>query len=384
MRVLQLISSAGHYGAESVVLNLSTHLNRIGATSTVGVFNNAHLPNLEIAEDAKSCGLEVEVIPCSGRIDWKTVQTLRTIIKRRKIDVLHTHGYKAHAYGYLAVKSPKLPERRSAQPSSCALVATCHGYHSRMQQGSARYRQKVYSATELTLLRRFDRVVSVSSKLADFLRHSKVSSAKVMVITNGIDLDGFASATPSPDLQERKAGKLAIGIVSRLIEQKGHSELFEATKSMILRHPNTIVFVVGDGPLRQVLETQVHELDIASNVVFTGKRDDMAGVYAALDVSVLPSHNEGMPMSILEALAANRAVVASNVGSIAEVIHNEKTGLLMEPKDVVGLRDALERLISSRDLRESLGANGAALVREHFSADYMATQYLSTYEGATC
>lgn len=371
MRVLQLISSSGYYGAEAVMVSLSNQLEKLRVCSTIGVFENLKQPSLEVAEVARQRGLPVEIVSCKGRADWGAVRTIRNLARRERIDIIHTHGYKAHLYGYLAV---------SALP--CSLVATCHGYHSALPAGIARHRQRFYGLVERTLLRRFDQIVAVSADLASSLRQNGVIPEKLSVIENGVDIDRFGSVFPSTDLEIAKAGRLAIGLVGRLTEGKGHRQFFDAAKEILLQHQNILLLVIGDGPLKEPLETLARELGIETNIVFTGKRSDMAEVYAALDILVLPSLHEGMPMAILEAMAAKVAVIATRVGAIPHIILPERTGLLVEPGDVVGLREAICRLLQDASSRQSLGKVGSRFVREHYSASAMAGKYLNLYHKA--
>jgi glycosyltransferase involved in cell wall biosynthesis len=225
-------------------------------------------------------------------------------------------------------------------------------------------------------------VVAVSGALAVSLRNARVSPEKITVIDNGIDFDSFLSARPSADLENVKAGRLAIGLVGRLTEQKGHAYLFKAMKEILAICPQLVVLVIGDGPLKEELEALAEQLGIAANVIFVGKRSDMASVYAALDIVAMPSLYEGMPIVLLEALAAKRAVVVTRVGAVPEIVRNETMGLLIEPADTMALRNAIQRLIADAGLRRSLGENGYAFAREHFSAASMAGKYRRVYEAA--
>jgi glycosyltransferase involved in cell wall biosynthesis len=175
---------------------------------------------------------------------------------------------------------------------------------------------------------------------------------------------------------------LAIGLVGRLTGGKGHRQAFEAAKEFFLQYKDTVLLVIGDGPLKQELGILAKKLGIEASVVFTGKRSDMAEVYAALDILVLPSLYEGLPMVILEALAGKVAVIATRVGAIPHVILPGRTGLLVEPGDVVGLREAICQLLANANLRRSLGEAGCGYAGEKFSASAMAAKYLSLYQMA--
>ena len=373
MNVLQLISSGGYYGAEAMVVNLSKGLRALGASSTIGVFHNLRSPNIEIADAARQADLNVELIPCRGRADRGTVRQIAELAQRMQADLIHAHGYKAQAYGYLASRSRPIP-----------LVATCHGYHSRFSGGVrstiADLRQRMYSMVDLAFLRRFDQVVATSDILAKSLLSFGIEGEKLSVVGNGVELDGYSSAMPSADIVQRKSGGLAFGMVARLTDGKGHAHLFAAARTVLGESPNALFFVIGEGPLRGSLEALAYEFGIEHSVVFCGKRSDMRSVYAALDVVVLPSLFEGMPMVILEALAARKPVIATRVGAVPDVIRNGSTGLLIEPGNVTELEEAIRRLIVDAELRDSLAGSGCLHVQEHFSAISMAKRYHQLYE----
>jgi glycosyltransferase involved in cell wall biosynthesis len=144
--------------------------------------------------------------------------------------------------------------------------------------------------------------------------------------------------------------------------------------------PDALFVLVGDGPEREKLETLTQQLGIQSSVVFVGQRDDIPGVYASFDIVALPSLTEAMPLAVLEALAAKRAVVASEVGDVPRMILHEQTGLLVQPGDDRGLADAIMRLLADGELRRKLGHNGHRFVLDHFSGARMARNYLGVYE----
>jgi glycosyltransferase involved in cell wall biosynthesis len=206
-----------------------------------------------------------------------------------------------------------------------------------------------------------------------------VQARKLVVIANGIDVSQFESARPAADLEHMKRGNLAIGLVGRLVHGKGHRELFEIARNILAQCPKTVFFIVGDGFLRPRLETLACELDISRNVFFLGKRTDMPQIYAAFDIVVLPSAAEGTPVSVLEALAAKKPVIASNVGGIPELILDNTTGRLIEPGDSYALQEAALGLLKNADLRRFFGTRGNALVREKYSAAQMAGKYLAEY-----
>lgn len=364
MRVLQLISSGGLYGAERVLLNLVSHLKADGVQSTIAVFRNSQNDHTEVAEAAQEIGVRTVLVNCRGRVDRSSVRELRNVIEREKADVIHTHGYKSDIYGYVAAKGH----------SNAALVATCH-----QSKSESALSQRAYEALDLWTLKRYDRVVAVTSAVAEILERRGIDSQKIEVIENSADIGRFAEAKPTFWADFRERGYQAVGLVGRLILEKGGVEFLHAAKEVLSVLPRTIFVLVGDGPAHDVLAETSRNLRIEDAVIFAGRREDMPEVYASLDLVVLPSYAEGLPMTIIEALAARRPVVATAVGGVPRVIHDEITGLLLPDRNVGRLSEAIVRVLQDRVLGRRLAENGHQLVRERFSADSMARRYCELY-----
>jgi glycosyltransferase involved in cell wall biosynthesis len=363
LKILQLISSAGHYGAENMLVSLASRLNQMDCDCTVGVFQNLHRPNTEIAKVATRLGVSVEVFPCNGRADRQAIRRIRAYLRGGAFDVLHTHGYKANLYGYLA-----------AAPLPVSLVATCHNW------SKCSTSLRAYALLDHAVLRRYHKIVTVSESVASSLRRFRIPQRRLVTINNGIEISSFESAEPSLGNEIQNGARTVVGMVGRLIPAKGAEYFLRAAQGILESFPSTLFVLVGDGPFRSGLEALAHDLGIERNVVFTGQRGDMPGVYASLDIFVLPSLSEGMPLSILEAMAARRPVVATRVGSIPTVVISGQTGLLVEPRDVPALRDSVLRLIEDSSLRQKLSDEGQRLVAKGFSAEAMASRYFSLYQ----
>jgi glycosyltransferase involved in cell wall biosynthesis len=363
VRVLQLISSGGYYGAENMLLNLAQSQKSIGCDPCLLLFYNVHQPNVALYERARSRGISVRMLRCEGRADLRAIREIREYIRTDQVDLIHTHGYKADLYGYLAA-------RREAKP----IVATCHNWVG----GTAAL--GIYNRLDRMALRKFNGVAAVSNAVAAQLRDARIAENKIHTIANGIDIDKFCGAEPawfgsSPDAKEK-----TIGIVARLDLQKGFEYLLQAIAGLTSTHPDLRLVIVGEGPDQGAIQSMADRLNLIPRIVFAGQRGDMANVYAGFDVFVLPSLNEGLPMTVLEAMAASRPVIASKVGAIPTVVRDGETGLLVDPKDVVGLRAALDRLLSDPALSSRLATQGHDWVRRHFTSDAMAENYLRMYE----
>lgn len=346
-----------------MLMGLARSLPAFGHQAVLGVFRNSRRLHTEIAEIAHREGLAVEVIPCDGRADWTAVRAIERCIDTHAIDVVHTHGYKADLYGYAGAKRRDVP-----------LIATYH-----IDWPDRGVALRLYHVLDRVVVGRFGRVVAVSEAIATSLRRFGAPRRKITTIDNGIDLAPFEGAQPTlrEELRGRR-GKI-VGLVGRLTPQKGADCFLHAARDVLADCPDTLFVLVGEGPQRQSLEAVVRRLDIADRVIFAGHRADMPGVYASLDVLVLPSINEGLPMTLIEAMASARPVVATPVGAVPKLITSERTGLLVNPGDACGLSAAIVRMLSDASLRERLGAQGKEWVTRHFSARAMARQYAEQY-----
>jgi glycosyltransferase involved in cell wall biosynthesis len=362
MVVLHLISSEGVWGAESMLGLLGHNLRRYGCQPIIGTFSDPRHPHLELAEQAEAEGLETEIIPCKGRLDWHAVRHVRKVLCGRRVDVLHAHGYKTNLYAYVA-----------ARHTRTAVVSTCHAW-----QGQHLLRMRMYAALDRLVLRLFDRVVAVSDDLAETLKLSGVESTRVKTIPNGIELERFRDARPLLRKEFPAACRL-IGMVGRLAPEKGGDVLLRAVPAVLAEFPDTFFVFVGDGPCRQAWASLAKQLGAERNVAFSGTRRDMPEVYASLDALVLPSFNEGLPMCVLEAMAACRPVIATPVGSVDKLVLPGRTGLMVKQGDVTGLTAAILCLLREPGFARKLGEHAQAHVADSFSADLMTRRYLDLY-----
>lgn len=361
LKVLQLISSGGYYGAENMLLNLCLGQEKSGCSNSLVLFYNVHVPNMEFYERARRRGISVRMVHCQGRIDWSAVRQIKEYMHEDGADVLHTHGYKADIYGYLAARSEHKP-----------LIATCHNWVG----GTAAL--GIYNRIDRWVLKKFSAIGAVSEAVKEQLASSGIPANRIKVIDNGIDVEAFAR---SQSLAEPRTttGKV-IGVVARLDLQKGFEYLLAAVRELCNSYHDLTVVVSGDGPDRTAIEQLIEKHGLHKNVLLAGQQSDMPSVYAAMDIFVLPSLNEGLPMTVLEAMAAAKPVVATRVGAIPNVIRDGDTGLLVNPKDVAGLRDAITRLLTDPDLGRRMGAQAQEWVSRQYTSDAMALQYRAMYE----
>jgi glycosyltransferase involved in cell wall biosynthesis len=345
-----------------MALELTRGLRQLGCTTSLGVFLNAHRPNLQVADAARNQGLEVELFECEGRLDRKTIQSVRDYLSRNDIALLHTHGYKANFYGLAA-----------ARGVSVRTIATSHNWPGRTLS------LRSYGLLDRLQLRFFDRVCAVSETVRQSLLQALVPDGKITVVQNGIDYERFLDGQPvlRNSLQTKEG--LLVGYVGRLAPEKDLHSLLRAAKAILSTLPSVSFVLCGEGPERRSLENLVSELGIEKNVFFLGQRSDVPDIYSSCTVVVLPSLTEGMPLAILEAMAAKKPVVASRVGAIPKIIEDGKSGLLVEPGNAKELESALLRLLLSPEQRLRFGQAGFDVVQSKYSSKIMAQMYLSIY-----
>ncbi len=230
------------------------------------------------------------------------------------------------------------------------------------------------------MLRRADAVVGVSDGIVQALKRSGVAEDRLLAIPNGIP--GRSPQVSTRSLREELGvGQRAlIGAVGRLETQKGHTFLLEAARALLQRWPEVLFVIAGEGSQRAVLEQQIRALGLERQVKLLGRRSDMEALYAALDLFVMPSLDEGTPMVLLEAMRAGLPVIATRVGGVPQLIRAGETGVLVEPEDTAALAGAMQRCLADALMARRLGAAAAREIRERHSAEAMESRYRALYD----
>jgi glycosyltransferase involved in cell wall biosynthesis len=365
MKILQVISSSGMYGAESVILNLARGLTDAGHPCVLGVFANSPNLNLQLHEKALEEGMPSYPFPCKGQFDPTAIRRIRDLALETAADIIHTHGYKADLYTRMAMIGSGVP-----------LVSTCHNWL------DEDWRTYLYGVVDRYVLRSFPRVVAVSEEVRQRLLEAGVHHQRIRIIRNGIDLRPFTvERGPDPDdwSQDRPA---VVGMVARLSAEKGVDLFLHAAAQVAGTMPHARFVVVGDGPDREQLEALIDQLRLRPYVSMLGRRNDMPAQYASFDLLVSSSRKEGLPIAILEAMASGLPVVATTVGDVLNVVRNGETGILLPTGDPGALASAIVDLLGDRDKRRRLGSVARQLVESQYSAERMSNDYLETYKNA--
>jgi glycosyltransferase involved in cell wall biosynthesis len=360
--VVYFTDSDGFGGAEQVLL-----------TTMAGLARNYWRPTLvyhpgpgtkPLVEAVRGLGVELLAAP---RIEgkWTAMQVAQLVrwLRRARPAVFHAHlnWPLACRFGLVSAILASVP----------AIVATEHSFVEIPWRRSILAQQHIAAGV--------DRYIAVSHDIAARLRHNLGFPArKVQVVHNGISLRPFDQA---PDRALRAAwtgptDRPVVLAIARLHEQKGLHYLLDAATEI----PEAVIVLAGDGPQRTALETQARSLGLGGRTIFLGYRQDIASLLANCDVFVLPSRFEGLPLSVLEAMAAGKPVIATAVGGTGEAVVDGVTGLLVPPADSSALTRALRTILSDPGRGQQLGAAGKAQVCREFTAEIMVERVTQLYD----
>ena len=319
---------------------------------------------------AGGLGVDVVTIPELGREisplrDLLATIRLAGVIRRERPQILHTHTAKAGTVGRVAALLAG-----GARPP--IVVHTFHGHVLRGYFDPLRSR--FFRALERRLARDSTALVAVSPQVRDDLVELGVAPReKFAVVRLGIELDKRVGSVDGRAETRRYLGipdgGFAVGWVGRMTAVKRGDYVLEGFKLLRDRGVDATLCLVGDGPDRPQLERKAHELGIVRDTLFLGYQEDVAPLYAAFDALVLPSGNEGTPVSVIEALAAGRPVVATRVGGVPDVVRDGEDGFLVDAGATDDLAERLSRLAADPALRERLGAAGRARVVPRYAVD---------------
>lgn len=319
--------------------------------------------------------------------DASALAGVLTLLRQRVPDVLHNHMFRAEVIGTRAALT--LGELGMPKPY---VVSTIHS-------------SRIRSDEDRSILRRLtpsmDRLIAVSRATVAKIVAEGRTPAPVELIYNGVDLDRYNATEACCTLPEEygfSEGTPLVGIVARLEPEKGHATLIEAWPIVLEKVPEARLLIIGEGSQRATLEAQAEGLGLlgdacepdhcvgtrqarpGAKVLFTGLRDDVPAVTAALDVAVLSSYREAQGLAILEAMALRRPVVATRVGGVPEMIDNERNGLLVPPRDAPALAAAIARLLTDHPLADMLARAGHDFVHANFSVEHMVRAVSVIYE----
>jgi glycosyltransferase involved in cell wall biosynthesis len=298
--------------------------------------------------------------------DARAIIRLARLIRQERPTILHTHTAKAGAVGRIAALLAG-----NARPP--IVVHTFHGHVLRGYFGPLR--TFAFRRLERWLAKTTTALVAVSPEVRDDLVALGVAPAsKFAVVRLGIELDSRVGSNGDVRAETRKQLGLSgdpfvVGWVGRMTAVKRTDEVVRVLRRLVDRGVDARLLLVGDGPDRDQLERHAHELGVIRRCLFLGYQDEVARWYDAMDVLLLPSVNEGTPVSVIESLAAERPAVATRVGGTPDVVRDGVDGFLVDPGDGEGLADRLAELARDPALRAAMGEAGRARVLGRYSVD---------------
>jgi glycosyltransferase involved in cell wall biosynthesis len=309
-------------------------------------------------ETLESFGVDITYLHKS-KFDPATLPALLKVIDRKQIDILHLHGYGATTFGRLAGAMRRIPTI----------------LHEHANLTDTPWFQKV---ADTALEPVTDIALAVSQSTADFvIKARRIPERKVKVVYLGVPLEEFSRDRSDAEIRAAREElgiaptDFAIGTVTRLHESKGNAYLVDAARQVLQQRPQARFFVVGEGPLREPLEQQARALGLADRFVFAGFAKDIPRVVSAFDVSVFPSLWEGTPLTVFEALAMGKAIVATDADGLVDVLTNERDAILVPRRNAAALAAGLIRTIDEPQTRDRLRAAAAATGRQYDIAAFV-------------
>jgi len=361
IRVCQCIDDLTACGAQQVVRNLVTYLDRTCFQPVVYTFQEG-----PVADVIKRTGVPVRLLRHNvPKLDFNLVRRLRKSLKRDRIEILHTHLFGASLHAMIAARGIPLLSK----------VVTLH---------SDREDNFIQRLAYPLIFSMATRVIGVSKHASQVMdkRYRNLHS-KLVAIPNGVETELFANRHVKQFIREKlnlPVDKTIIGAIGRLSAEKGYSVLLDSFAQIKRTNAETHLVIIGEGKLLNALLHQRDRLNLGGSVQFLGSRNDVPELLQAMDIFVISSLWEGLPLVLLEAMASNIPVVATRVGGIPEVVEDKKNGLLAAPGDSLSLAHEIGRLLRSPSLGQEFASNASRKVNSEYSVTTMLERHEKVYD----
>lgn len=336
IKVLHIIAFRAIGGAERALLMLSSKIDQEKFDLVLGIFVSQRKNTGPLWKEAEKLDLPLEPIRIKNPYGLLQILDIFRIIRKHHPDIIHTHGYKTNLLGFLFAKLFGIP-----------IVATLHGWlYSNIT------RTKLITRASFMFMKHFDRVIAVSEQIRAGLERLKIPSRKIVIIKN-VPFSSGNECSIKPRGLRQKLGlppnSKLIGFVGRLEPVKGCALFIQAISQLAGSHSDYHFVIVGEGPERESLERQARGLDLEKQIYFCGFCDDITAIFKSLDLYVLPSLGEGIPLALLEAMAHGVPVIATSVGGVPEVIEDRINGILVPPNNPSLLAESIVESLSNQD-----------------------------------
>ncbi|MBU1087430.1 MAG: glycosyltransferase [Candidatus Omnitrophica bacterium] len=364
IKIFHLITGLERGGAEILLTEFLPLLSKDKFEVSVGYLRGKGT----LARVIEAKGIKAYCFGMRSRYDLLVLMKITKFIKKNRFDIIHTHLIDADIFGFFAARLAGVP----------VVLSTKHN------TDNFRKTKSLAVFLDSLIANLSNRIIAVSNSVRDFMvKYQKISPSKITVVRNGIDFKKFLSGNDKSKIREKlnlNSQAFIVGTVARFDEQKGHIYLVEAIPRILDKINNVYFLFVGEGVLRQQIENRVKMLNIENNVKFFNAIDNVSDVLHSLDLFVLPSVWEGFGLVLLEAQAAEVAVIASDIDGIKEVIEDGETGILVPPANSEVLADRIIQVLSDKNLRNRLSVNGQNSVKERFDIKVMTKKIESIYK----
>lgn len=309
-------------------------------------------------ETLESLGVDITYLHRS-KFDPATLRAILKVIDRKQIDILHLHGYGATTFGRVAARMRRLP----------AIL------HEHANLTDTPWFQKL---ADKALAPATDLALAVSRSTADFvIRARQMPADRVKTVYLGVPLDEFSRPRSAADIAAARrelgiaAGDAVVGTVTRLHDSKGNSYLVDAAAQVLKERPHAKFILVGEGPLLPDLQAQAAALNLGDRFVFHGFARDVAAVVSAFDLSVFPSLWEGTPLTVFEALAMGKAILATDADGLLDVLTDDRDALIVPRRNAAALAGGIIRLLDDTELRGRLGRQASLTAQQYDIAAFV-------------
>lgn len=354
--ILILLDTLTPFGAETVAVNTAIGLKNLGHYNPIVCATRRGGGPLE--EKLKENGVEFISLQRNWVFEIHKFSQLIRIIKERNVKIMHAHMDGSNFWGSIVGKISGVP----------AIIAHVHGETSNLL---INLQNRMLSQLVASLA---DKIIAVSEfERRKLIEKWHLPGSKVMRIYNGVNGNGYKI---TPNLAIRKELGLevscpTIGIVGGLRPEKNHKIFLLAASRIYKEFKSACFLIVGDGTKRKELVGLASKLGISKNCIFTGYRRDVPDILSIIDVVVLCSDNEGLPLTLLEYMFSSKPIVATRVGGVPEVVQDGFNGFLVSSSDHDALADKIILLLKNKDLALEMGKNGLAFVRQEFTMEAM-------------
>ena len=362
INVIHLVEELTIGGLEKILTTIALNLDKKKYNVSVWCLKKGGFFASKLAKE----GIDVKILHISTSRNPLSIYKLYKLLKSHKFDIIHTHAYSAGTIGRISAFLAGIP------------VIISHN------QNVYDYYNRYYHFVEWLLSHITDGIICVSDIVKKFTNETqRINANKLITIHNGIDSVCSVDEKDTSGLKKELGIPInysVMGTIAQFSEKKGLGYLIKSA-SILLEHRKDINFLlVGKGALKEELKILCVNLKVEKNVIFAGERSDIPEILSLIDIFVLPSIREGLPLAVLEAMDCGKAIIATNVGGIPEVIKDGVSGILVSPKDPEALHSAMNELLDDRGKMEKMGYEGKKICGKNFSSKAMVDRVEELYD----